>query len=224
MMESIPPEVLRKVRKLAQLPDEARQSRFGVSVTRLTVLKNLCSQPEVANRFVSFLAHNVLKRGQRRMGHTSRRKAANPVHREMMSEALAGMEAWATAPTEDLRRTLENLYHRMKSEQNESKTIPFGAVRLIADWKLFLCEQALACLLYPQDSSYWAYQMARDYAERYDASHGSGLTPASAPLLQDIADFWMREVGVTEEELATPIKKVQTKQTGGQKKACFTDR
>src|SRR5204863_2359495 len=50
-------------------------------------------------------------------------------------------------------------------------------------------------------------QMARDYAERYDSSHGTGLTPASAPLLQDIADFWLREVGVTDREVTRPVRK-----------------
>lgn len=42
MTKFIPREILLKVRKLAQLPDEARLSRFAVSVTRLTVIKSLC--------------------------------------------------------------------------------------------------------------------------------------------------------------------------------------
>ena len=43
----------------------------------------------------------------------------------------------------------------------------------------------------------WAYQTARQYAERYDSSHFTGLTPASAPLLKDIADFWLQQFGLT---------------------------
>jgi hypothetical protein len=85
MTESIPPEVLRKVRKLAQLPDDARQSRLAVSVTRLTVLKSLCQQPELADRFVTYLAHKVLGRVEQGTGHASRpKKAADLVHREMI--------------------------------------------------------------------------------------------------------------------------------------------
>ena len=82
----------------------------------------------------------------------------------------------------------------------------------MTDWDLFLFEQALRCLLHPHEAGSWAYQMARDYAERYDPSHGTGLTPASAPLLQDIADFWMREVGISDQELATSVKKRQAKE------------
>jgi DNA-binding MarR family transcriptional regulator len=222
MTESIPPEVLRKVRKLAQLPDDAWQSRLAVSVTRLTVLKSLCQQPELADRFVTYLAHKVLERVEQGTGHASRpKKAADLVHREMMSAALAGMEAWQQGPTENLRRALGDLYQRMKGEQNEHRNIPYGAVRLIEDRDLFLCEQALACLLHPQESGNWAYKVARDYAEHYDPSHGTGLTPASAPLLQDIADFWMREVGVTDKELATLVRKGQPKEAGASARKAY---
>src|SRR5205823_1533602 len=112
-------------------------------------------------------------------------------HREMMAEALAGMEAWQRGPTEALRRGLGDLLGRMRAEQNEHKNIPYGAVRIVTDWELLLCEHALHCLLNPpHEAGYWAYHMARDYAERYDSGHGTGLTPASAPLVQNIADFW----------------------------------
>jgi hypothetical protein len=237
MTEPIPPEVLRRARKLAHLPDEARQSRFAVSVTRLTVLKSLCAQPEVANRFVTYLARKVLERVEQRKGRAARPKGATDLaHREMMSEAVAGMEAWQQRPTGGLRQALGDLQRRMQAEQNEYKNIPWGAVRVVTDWELFLFEQALGCLLHPREAGPWAYQMARDYAERYDPSHGTGLTPASAPLLQDIADFWVREVGITDEELATPVRERQAKgespparkadrsATDRRKKARFTHR
>jgi hypothetical protein len=215
MSETLPQEILRRVRKLAQLPGEARQSRFAVSVTCLTVLKGLCEQPEVANRFVTYLARKVLERRERGEGRSSRPKGATDLaHREMMSEALAGMEAWQRRPTDDLRNALEDLQRRMQAEQNEYKNIPWGAVRLVTDWELFQFEQALSCLLHPREAGSWAYKMGRDYAERYDPGHGTGLTPASAPLLQDIADFWMREVGFTDQELAAPVRKREAKEAG----------
>ena len=40
---------LRKVRGLAQLPHQARQARFAISIARLTILRSLCQQPEVAS-------------------------------------------------------------------------------------------------------------------------------------------------------------------------------
>jgi hypothetical protein len=237
MTEPIPPEVLRKVRKLAHLPEEARQSRFAVSVTRLTVLKSLCEQPEVATCFVTYLGRKVLERVKQGKGRTSRPKGATDLaHREMMSEALAGLEAWQQRPTDDLRQALADLQWRMQAEQNEYKNIPWGAVRVVTDWDLFLFEQALRCLLHPREAGSWAYKMARDYAERYDPGHGTGLTPASAPLLQDIADFWVREAGVTDQELTGPVRgrqaggaspparKANKGATGRRKEARFTHR
>jgi len=212
MTEPVPPEVLRKVRKLADLPNEARQTGYAISVTRLTVLKSLCAQPEVANRFVTCLARKVLERVEQGKGRTTRPKGATDrAHREMMSQALAGLEAWQQGRTDALRQTLSDLRRRMQAEQNEYRKISWGAVRIVTDWDLFLFEQALGCLLYPHEAGSWAYQMARDYAERYDSSHGTGLTPASAPLLQDIADFWMRELDVTDQELHRSARKRQAK-------------
>ena len=237
MTESIPPEVLRRARKLAHLPDEARQSRFAVPVTRLTVLKGLCAQPEVANRFVTYLARKVLERVEQGKGRAARPKGATEqAHRELMSEALAGLEAWPQRPTDDLRQALGDLQRRLQAEQDEYKNIPWGAVRVVTDWELFLFEQALGCLLHPREAGPWAYKLARDYAERYDPGHGTGLTPASAAMLQDIADFWVREVGVTDQELATPVlmrrateavppaRKAGRGATDRRKKARFTHR
>ena len=54
-MAEVPPrDVLRKVRKLALLPQEVRQSRWAVSITRLTVLKSLCQEPDRAKLPDSF--------------------------------------------------------------------------------------------------------------------------------------------------------------------------
>ena len=50
MTASVPRETLAKVKKLVLLPEEVRKSGFAVSVTRLTVLKSLCQEQQVANR------------------------------------------------------------------------------------------------------------------------------------------------------------------------------
>jgi len=36
------------------------------------------------------------------------------------------------------------------------------------------------------------YQAARLYAERFDSHYGSGLIPKSAPMVEEIAEFWGR--------------------------------
>ncbi len=55
---------------------------------------------------------------------------------------------------------------------------------------MLIIEEALSCLLQPTASADLGYRIARLYTERYDSSYGSGLIPASAPMVKDIADFW----------------------------------
>jgi len=234
MTEPVPRDVFRKVRKLAQLTEEVRQSRFGASVTRLTVLKRLCQETGAANRFVTCLARKTLqrvKRGQGRSAHADTPKQR--AHRQMMTKALQGMEKWQRQPTEDLQRELRDLQSRMQAEQNEYKKIAWGPVRLITDSELLLFEYALHCLSSPPDEAgHWVYQTARHYAERYESRYGTGLTPASAPLVQDIVDFWVREFGLDLEAVTAPARKTKEqkpstkprKVSASKRKARFTDR
>ncbi len=199
---------LQRIRKLAGLAAEIRQTRWAVSITRLTVLKSLCQAHERANRFVAHLARKTfehLNQSKERSAHPA--TPTQQSHREMMEQALEGLEAWQRTPTEKLRRTLSELHGRMVAEQNEHRNIPFGALRLITDGNLLLFEYALSCLLaHERDVGTWVYQTARQYAERYDSSQGTGLTSASIPLVQHIVDFWTREFALTPESLAPTPK------------------
>ena len=205
MTHPVPPAVLVKVRKLARLPEEARQSRWAVSITRLTILKSLCREPSVANRFVTYLARKTLERidqGQGRSQHLPREIAL--AHQQLMDETLAEMDAWLQKPTEKRRQRLWELWRRLVAEQNETRPIKWGRVRIIHDQDLLLFEYAVRCLLEPDAVGHWAYQTARHYAERYDSRYGTDLIPASAPLVQDIVDFWTQELGVDPQSLIAP--------------------
>jgi hypothetical protein len=81
--------------------------------------------------------------------------------------------------------------------QNEYKYIYGGPVRLIKNNDLLVVEYALRTITADEMSApYWAYQTARDYAERYSSKYGTGLIPISAPLVQDIAEFWPQFYGI----------------------------
>jgi hypothetical protein len=197
MAKTLPRDVLLKIRKLAGLPEEARHCQVAISITRLTTLKGLCREPDVANRFVTFLARKTLEHVQAGRRQAERLPPATArAHREMMAEALDEMEGWLRSPTEARRERLLDLRERMVAEQNEYKQIKWGSVRLIRDADLLLFEYALRCLLEPYAADHWAYQTARQYAERYDPDHGTGLIPESAPLVQDIVDFWAGHFGI----------------------------
>ncbi|HVS36591.1 MAG TPA: hypothetical protein VMS17_13595 [Gemmataceae bacterium] len=221
MIEPVTQAVLRKVRKLALLPEEVRRSQWAVSVTRLTVLKNLCDDAEKANRFVTYLTSKTLEHVQQGKGRAgSADTAEKRAHREMMTAALPEMEAWLRRPTDERRERLLDLLGRMRDQQNEYKNIQWGPVRIVTDWDLLLFEYALHCLLGPaREAGSWAYQTARHYAERYNSGQGSGLVSSSAPLVQDIADFWMREFGLDAASIAAPGRSTKTaekKRSSGQ--------
>jgi hypothetical protein len=200
-------EVLQKVRKLARLPEEVRQSKWAVSVTRLTSLNSLCEKPEVANRFVTYLARKTVENIEQGKGHSAHPKTPADLARQcLMSEAVNKMDAWIQEPSIARRQGLLELLSRIRDEQNEHQAIKFGTVRLIRDWDLLQFEYALEGLLNPGEAGWWSYQMARYHAERYTTDEGTGLISSSAPLVQDIADFWIQEVGLDKESINAPAR------------------
>jgi hypothetical protein len=220
MSTAIPRDVLTRVKKLAQLPEEARQSHWGVPVTRLTILKSLCQDHEVADRFVTCLARDTrqrVKEKEERPGYLSMEEWSR--HAGMIDRAVTALESYLKQPSEEERSRLSTLFHGLVGEQNEHRTIHGGPVRIIKNNDLLLVEYALRTALADEASlPFWAYQTARHYAERYDARHGEGLTPASAPLLQDIADFWLQECNLDLDALKATAGKEKAKNGPGSKR------
>ena len=63
---------------------------------------------------------------------------------------------------------------------------------MIHSREVLVAETALECILNPFASSDLGYLLARWYAERYNSRYGTGLIPESAPMMEDIAEFWGR--------------------------------
>ncbi|HEY0020563.1 MAG TPA: hypothetical protein VGC13_29965 [Longimicrobium sp.] len=75
--------------------------------------------------------------------------------------------------------------------QNETRDTQWATVRTIHSRDALVVEDAAECILDPHNSAAWGYCLGRDYAERYDPRHGSRLVPESAPLVREIAEFWL---------------------------------
>lgn len=204
-----------KVHKLAQITEELKKGH-GCEVTRLTSLKSLCKDPAIANPFVTYLARKTVERVERGRGQVKRlpREKASR-NRLLMGEAVGAMTRWLEDPRENRHQQLADLFHQIVTQQNEHRRIKWGSVRIINDADLLIVEYALQCVLNPHDAGQWAYQTARHYAERYDAHFGTGLVPASLPLVQDIVDFWYEILGIAvpHQESPTPVKKKPAKLT-----------
>ena len=232
MTEQSPRDVLLKIRKLAQLPDEARHSRFAVFPSHAG---HRPQEPVPATRRgkpfrdLPGPTHTAEGRGGvEATGHLTKEEWVR--HREMIIRAVAAMENYLAQPSEKGRSGLHTLLHELEGEQNEHRRIKWGSVRVIKNRDLLLVEYALQTVLANEPSiPQWAYQTARHYAERYDSSHGTGLTPASVPLVQDIADYWMQEFGLSAESINTPAKarkpkKEKSPSRPDQQKVQFTHR
>src|SRR5580693_4189587 len=114
MTTPLPPEALTRISKLAQLAADLRKGQH-FPITRLTILKSMCSEPDVANRFVHYLAKKTWERVKQGKGHSQHRgRQKNLPHQQMMIDALAGIEYWLQKPSEALRRHLRELLRQMQ--------------------------------------------------------------------------------------------------------------
>ena len=67
MTQAAQHDIALKSRKLAQMAAELRQGQ-DFPITRLTSIKNLCQEPAVATRFVTFLARITLEQVEQGKG------------------------------------------------------------------------------------------------------------------------------------------------------------
>ena len=87
---------------------------------------------------------------------------------------------------------LHELLQIIRNAQSQFERQEWGLVRRIHSRELLTVETALECVLRPNASQLLAYDLARQYSERYNARYGTGLIPESAPMVEDIAEFWGR--------------------------------
>ncbi len=183
------PQIVKKVKKLSEIAEELRQGKH-FPVTRLTNIKSLCGEPEATAAFAFFLAQRI----QSKM----RQEESPERYRELVDRAVKELKPYLTDPTEERKERLSSLCREMEAEQNEYKKIGWNMVRIIRSKDLVVVEESLKSILKGHEAAIWAYHSAKDYAECYDARHGSGLIPRSAPMVEEIAGFWRKYYGIKE--------------------------
>ncbi len=161
-------------------------------ITRLTVLKSLCSDPETAAKFALHLAKLALKK-MKAEKHSSRPLSkTQQEYQRLATAAVRGMTRYAKEPTTEAASTLRDLLSTIWEAQSDFERQQWGPVRIIKSGDLLVIETALECMLRPDVSHILVYDLARRYAERYNSRYGTGLIPESAPMVEDIAEFWGR--------------------------------
>jgi hypothetical protein len=187
MPQSPDAQIIKKVKKLSEIAEALRQG-MDFPITRLTTIKSLCAEPEAAEAFALFLAQRI----QNKM----RQDKCPDRYRKLVDRAVRELKPYLDDPTEERKARLSSLCREMEAEQNEYKTIGWNLVRMLKSKDLVVVEECLKSVLKTYEAPIWAYQGAKDYAERYDSRYGSGLIPSSAPMVEEIAGFWRNYYGI----------------------------
>ena len=111
-------------------------------------------------------------------------------HKALVREAVEHMRSYLNHKTGQGEEKLRNLLYKIKQLQNTHKNQRGGSVRVIESSDTLVVEKAIQCILSPANSAVWGYHVGREYAERYNLHYGTGLIPESAPLMEDIVNFW----------------------------------
>jgi hypothetical protein len=189
MASSPSKETVKRVRRLAEIAAALRQGD-DFPVTRLTIIKSLCGEPDATATFALFLAQRV--QSKMRGEHSPER------YRKLVDRAAKELKPYLTDPTDERKERLSSLYREMEAEQNEYKKIGWNRVRMLKSMDLVVVEESLKSIVRAYEAGVWAYQAAKDYAEQYDARCGNGLVPSSAPMVEEIAGFWREYYGIKE--------------------------
>src|SRR5216683_8303581 len=178
-----------KIRQLATMATELREGA-SFNITRLTTLKSLCEDATAAARFAVHLAQLTYRKMQEKAcpSHLDPEKWA--YYKQVVDEAIRQMQRYLEKPTEEAADLVRAWLSDVRAIQDRYEQQAWGPVRMIQSTEVLMIEYALSSLLQPTASADWGYRLARQYAERYDSRYGTGLIPESAPMVEDIADFW----------------------------------
>jgi len=150
-MNEVSPKILKTVQTLAQIAAELRQGKH-FKVTRLTLLKSLCSDPEAAAKFALHLAKRTLEKmkSQDCPSHIMpedwehyQRLAAKAVRR--ITKQLKQRTSAGESPLHELLQIIRNAQSQFERQE-------WGLVRRIHSRELLTVETALECVLRPNAS------------------------------------------------------------------------
>ena len=190
-MNEVSPKILKTIQTLAQIAAELRQGK-DFNVTRLTLLKSLCSDPEAAAKFALHLAKRTLEKMKSQDCPSHITPEDWEQYQRLAAQAVRGMTKHLKQRTPAGESPLHELLQIIRNAQSKFERQEWGLVRRIHSRELLTVETALECVLRPNASQLLAYDLARQYSERYNGRYGTGLIPESAPLVEDIAEFWGR--------------------------------
>ena len=178
-----------KIRRLANVAVAPRGGEH-FDITRLTTIKSLCEEPKAAAQFALHIAKLTHRKMQEKTCPSHLEPEKWECYKQLVDKVIRQMERSLEEPTEEEVELLQPWLSDIRAVQDTYENHRWGPVRIIESTEVLIVELALSCLVYPATATQWGYRIAREYAERYDPRYGTGLIPESAPMVEDIADFW----------------------------------
>jgi hypothetical protein len=115
-------------------------------------------------------------------------------YRELINRAVRELKPYLDEPSDERRNRLWAHFREVESEQDEYRSISWGAVRNIKSWELLVIEKALRVVLRPDEAPFWSYEVAKDYAVSRDSRCSQWLVQSSAVIVEEMAEFWRRRI------------------------------
>jgi hypothetical protein len=141
------------------------------NITRLTMLKSLCSDEEVAAEFALHVAkktQQAMKRPGRSPSKTQQR------YQRLVQTAVRRMTNHLKEGSTETESSLSQVHSEIRGVQNEYEHQRWGPVSILKSRELLVVETALEIVLRPWALGELGYHLARRYAERYDPGYGTG--------------------------------------------------
>ena len=114
IMNEIPAATVKKIQTLAQIAADLRRGK-DFNITRLTMLKSLCSDPKAAAQFALYLAkktQQAMKRPGRSPSKTKQR------YQRLVGSAVHRMTKHLREETTETRSSLEDVHSQIRSVQD----------------------------------------------------------------------------------------------------------
>lgn len=182
--------IANKIKKWIQTTKELENSRFAISITRLTSIKSLCADIVASNKFALYIATRI----QQQMNQATRPEHFSDEEwqqqKQLVDEAIFQMEIHLEIPSAETGQSLNRLLREIDTLQGDDyRNFSWTTVRFVRSGDLLKLDYALRCFV-EKDFPYWSYKLAREYVERYESWCGSGIIPESIPMLLEVAEFW----------------------------------
>ena len=164
---------------------------FALPITRLTSIKSLCKVDALpAEKFALYISKLVLQQANDAECPDNTTPEEWEIHKSLMTHAIAQMESFLESPTPVHTQSLWSLLKQIDQLQGDDYcNIHWTTVHFVKSGYLLKFHYAICCFVKPQ-FDYYAYKLARVYTECYAPAYGTGLTPASVPMLLEVAEFW----------------------------------